>query len=66
MNITGVSIDGLNEMKFQTKNNHESLVDFMQFDTKQMIKRSNARITNGIDAVNKCFCYRHFSHKSSL
>jgi len=66
MNMTEVSIDVINEMKFLTQNNHESLVDFMQFDTKQMIKRSNARITNGIDAVNKCFCYRHCSHKISL
>jgi len=66
MSIIEVSIDGINEMKFPTKHKHESLVDFMQFDTKQMIKRGNARITNGIGAVNKCFCYRHCSHKISL
>jgi hypothetical protein len=66
MNIIEVSIDVINEMKFPTRNNHEPLIDFMQFNTKQMIKRSNARITNGIDALNKCFCYRHCSHKISL
>jgi hypothetical protein len=66
MNIIEISINGINEMKFPTRNNHESLVDFMQFDTKQRIKRGNARITNRIGAVNKYFCYRHCSHKISL
>jgi hypothetical protein len=56
MNITKVSIGGINEIKYPKRNNHESLTDFIHFDTKIMIKRGNPRITSISGAVNKCLC----------
>jgi hypothetical protein len=56
INITKVSIGGTNEIKYPVRNNHESLDDFIHFDTKVIIRRGNARIINTIGAVNKCLC----------
>jgi hypothetical protein len=33
-------------MKYPNRNNHESLVDFIQLDANEMIKRGIARIIN--------------------
>jgi hypothetical protein len=54
--MTKVSIDGINEIKYPTRNNHESLTDFIHFDTKVIIKRGNPRITSTSGAVNKFLC----------
>ncbi len=66
MNITKVSIGGINEIKYPIRNDQESFVDFIHFDTKEMIKRGNARRTNRTGAVNKCLCCRNCFCKCCL
>jgi hypothetical protein len=66
INTAKVSIDGINEIKYPTRYIHESLADFIHFDTKEIIKRGNARITKRTGAANKCLCCRNCSRKSSL
>ncbi len=55
-NTTKVSIDGINEMKYPTRNNHASSVDFIQPETNEMIKRGIARMIKTIGAINICRC----------
>jgi hypothetical protein len=51
-------------MKYPIRNNHESLVDFIHFDTKDMIKRGKARMTNITGPINKCLCSSSCFRKS--
>jgi hypothetical protein len=41
-----VNNGGINEIKYPNRNNHESLVDFIQPDVNEMIKRGIPRIIN--------------------
>ncbi len=66
INTKKVSISGINEIKYPTRNKHASSIDFIHFDTNVMIKCGNERITNTIGAVNKCLCCRNCSLRMSL
>ncbi len=52
INITKVNIGGINDIKYPTRNNQESLADSLNFGINVMIKRGNA-IANTIGAINK-------------
>jgi hypothetical protein len=45
-NKINVNKGGIKEIKYPTRNNQESLVDFIQADVNEMIKRGIPRIIN--------------------
>ncbi len=51
-----VNTGGINDIKYPIKNNHASPDDFIQPETKEIIKRGVARITNISGAINRCLC----------
>jgi hypothetical protein len=52
INIKKANIGGINDIKYPTRNNQESLADSIHFDINVMIKRGNA-IINTIGAINE-------------
>jgi len=66
MKTIKVIIDGINEIKYPARNNHESPDDFIHFDKNEMISRGTASITSTTGAINKCLCCRICSRKICL
>ncbi len=60
-----VNNGGINEMKYPKRNNHESLVDFIQPDANEMIKRGIARIANTDGPIKRFLCWSICSFKIS-
>jgi len=53
-------------MKYVIRNNHDSFVDVIHFDIKDMIKCGIARITKINGPINKRLCTRNCCCKSCL
>jgi hypothetical protein len=51
-----VNNGGINEIKYPKRNNHESLVDFIQPDVNEMIKRGIPRIINTHGPIRRFLC----------
>ena len=50
----------INEIKYPRRNNHESLVDFIQPDANAMITRGIARIANTDEPTRRFFSLVNF------
>ncbi len=51
-----VNTGGINDIKYPIRNNHALPDDFIQPETKEIIKRGISRIINKSELIKRCLC----------
>jgi hypothetical protein len=55
-NMIKVVVGGINDIKYPTRNNHGSLIDFIQPEAMDMIKHGIPRMINADGPISRFFC----------